>query len=181
VAAQTGVGRLALGGGEQVADVGGVEAARHERFLGDRLAAVGEPLVEVLGPAVDRPHPHRGDVQQMERIGGRVGDAGAEGTGAVDQVDLQGAVFSVLAQEVDGGKRPGGAAADDRDALGRRAHRVARAASGTGVPSWPPLKASSAVHVESVEGIGSGICVGCPFDCPGRVGFRDSPEISRLS
>ncbi len=144
VAAQAGVGRLALGAREDVADVGGVEAARQEGLLGDLFAAPGQPLVEVLGPAVDGAHPHRGHVQHVQRVLGAVGDPGAEAAGAVDQVDLQRAGFAVLAQQVGRGQGARGAAADDRDPLGGDgAHLSAPTANGTAVPSRPPEKASS--------------------------------------
>ena len=111
------VDRLAFAAGEQVAEVGGVEAARQEGLLGDVFATLGEPLVEVLGVPGDPAHPHRRDVQQVERILGAVGDAGAEAPVPVDQVDLEGAAFSVLAEQVDRDEGAGSAPAHDRDPL----------------------------------------------------------------
>jgi hypothetical protein len=53
----------------------------------------------------------------VERILGAVGDAGAEAPVPVDQVDLEGAAFSVLAEQVDRDEGAGSAPAHDRDPL----------------------------------------------------------------
>ena len=93
-----------------------------------------EPAGEVIGIVRPGRHPRRGNIQQMCRVVGAVGRAGAGTPRGVDQGDLR---VRLVAAQMHGGEHARGPTTDDRDAhhherLSRR--RVAAPGPVTGRP-----------------------------------------------
>ena len=90
-----------VGGDELVLQVAG--EASQGRTLGRRDGMVVQPSAEMAGIVRPRRHPVGGHVQQVHRIAGAVGGAGARATGRVDEGDLR----SQDAAQVGRGEHPG--------------------------------------------------------------------------
>ena len=108
---------------EQVGEVAAERHARQERPVRRGLAVRGQPVAEVLPAARDAPHVRGDDVQEMlgERRG--VGDATPQAIVALDDHDRPGRLGP---EQVNGGERPGRAAADDCDLRHRPADDIDR-------------------------------------------------------
>ena len=122
--------------GEGLVEVAAVLGAGHEVGRPRVRSALGaKPVDQVARLGRQGAHAAGGDVQQVALVGGRVGDPAA-GVGArVEQDDVEGpAVAGGTVDEVDRGKRPGGAGTDDSDDRAAGSPVAGPGGALTGVP-----------------------------------------------
>ncbi len=114
---------------ELVLQVTAVGESRRETF-GRGDGSLVEPTGEVIGIVRPGRHPRRGNVQQMRRVVGAVGRAGAGAPRGVDQGDLR---VRLAAAQMHRGEHTRGSPADNRDP-----HHCGRLSCRSEYAHWRP-------------------------------------------